>query len=138
MRWVVRSLTASGSASSVDERHQIVDPVLDIRLSHAQGELLVEHLQHRQRVDHPAIHPADGDRPAAADDVDARQQAGETVNARLLHHLRGDGISEQTDERLRSLRGTRAGRRRDIDRLRYQIWFERQVVEKGAPRASST
>ena len=57
------------------QRHDLVDPALDVRLAHPDLDALVEHLEHRHRVDHAAVDAADRDRPAAADRVDAVSRA---------------------------------------------------------------
>ena len=61
--------------SIVEQRHDVVDPPLDVGLAHPQLDLLVEQLQHRQRVGGAPVHAAERDRPAAADDVDRECRA---------------------------------------------------------------
>src|SRR3954447_13468266 len=70
-----------------EQRHDLRHPALDVRLAHAQLDLLVEERQHRQRVRLAAIDAAERDRPAAAHDVDRGVERRQPVDARSLHHL---------------------------------------------------
>src|SRR6185312_11177386 len=52
---------------AVDEqRHDVVHPLLDVRLPHPQGDLLVEQGEHRERIGHPAVDTDQRDRSATA------------------------------------------------------------------------
>ncbi len=78
-----------------DERQEVVDPALDVRLSHAHLDLLVEQRHHRHRIDHAAVDADDGERAAAPHRVDRSVQHGQPVDARLLDQLRRDGVGQE-------------------------------------------
>ena len=101
-------LDAEGILVAVEQGHDLVDPAFDVGLAHAQLDLLVEQVHHRHRVDLPAVHAAEGDRPASPDQVDREVQRGHAVDAGLLDHLLGDRIGEEAGHRLGQLPEGRA------------------------------
>ncbi len=78
-----------------EQRQDVVDPALDVGLTHPELDLLVEHGQHGQRVGHPAVHAADRDRAASAHDVDGHVQGVEAIQPCALHHLLGERVRQQ-------------------------------------------
>jgi hypothetical protein len=92
------------------QRQDVVDPALHVRLPHPQLDLLVEQLDHRQWVGGAAVDARQRDRPAAADDVDRREQRGEAVDARLLDQRLRDRVGQEPGEPLRQRADRRAVR----------------------------
>src|SRR6185437_1113281 len=76
------------------QRHDVVDPALDVALPHAQLDALVEHLQHRHRVQRPAVDTDDRHGAAAADGLNRVDQSSEPIDPELLGHRTADGIRE--------------------------------------------
>ena len=66
---------------------------LTLRLAHPELELLVEHLQHRHRVDRAAVDADERDGAAAADARRSRRRAPPAGRARLLDHRAGPAAS---------------------------------------------
>ena len=92
------------------ERQDVVDPVLHVGLAHPQRELLVEDLQHVERIRGAAVDAGERDRPAAPDDVDREVERAQAVDAGGLHDLAGDRVGHQPGERVRELAARRAVR----------------------------
>ena len=85
----------------VHQRQQLVDPRLHVALAHPQLDLLVEQGEHRHRVLHPAVDPAQRDRAAAAHGVDRGVERAEPVHPGRLHGLAAQGGRQQPDRLVR-------------------------------------
>ena len=64
-RWVRRSRTPNGSCSAETSGRRSSTHRRDVRLAHPQGQLAVEQVHHRQRVDRAAVDARDGHRAPA-------------------------------------------------------------------------
>ena len=64
----------------VDERQDVVDPAVDVRLPHPDLQLAVEDLHHRERVLLAAVDTADRDRAAAPGGLQRRVQRRQPVD----------------------------------------------------------
>ncbi len=104
----------------LDEGQQVLDPVLDVALAHADRDLLVEERLHRQRVGLAAVDARDGDGAAAADRVERRVQRREAVDARDVHDLLRDAVGQEARSLLRE-RGGGAAVRLHADGLDHGV-----------------
>ncbi|HEX6583722.1 MAG TPA: HAMP domain-containing protein, partial [Thermoleophilaceae bacterium] len=87
------------------QREEVVDPAPDVCLPHAQGQLLVEDLEHRQRVDRAAVDARDRDGTATATRLDRCVEHRHPVDPDGLDQLLGDRIRQQCGHRLGQLAG---------------------------------
>src|SRR4051812_37395147 len=78
-----------------EQRHDLVDPFLHVRLAHPQLHALVEELHHRDRVDDATVDAADRDGAAAADRVEALVERRHPVDPTFFDHLFGERVGQE-------------------------------------------
>jgi hypothetical protein len=83
-----------------EQGQDVVDPAPDVGLAHADDDLLVEHHEHRKRVDHPAVHADDRDRVARSDEDHGGVQGGEAIDTGAGHELSASASGQQPPHRV--------------------------------------
>ncbi len=91
-------------------RHEVVNPALDVGLTHTDLDLLIEQSQHGQWVRHSAIDASDRDGASATNRIDGIEQGGQPVDAKLTDERLGNGVRQERGHLLREFRQRRAMR----------------------------